>query len=42
LHAGEILGIAGVSGNGQAELLKAITGEQPVCDPDAVQLCGSR
>ncbi len=40
LHAGEILGIAGVSGNGQAELLKAITGEQPVIDPDAVQLCG--
>src|SRR5258706_2151337 len=40
LHAGEILGIAGVSGNGQSELLKAITGEQPVIDPDAVQLCG--
>src|SRR5260221_3577231 len=39
LHAGEILGIAGVSGNGQAELLKAITGKQPVADPDAVQLC---
>ena len=27
LHAGEILGIAGVSGNGQAELLAALSGE---------------
>jgi general nucleoside transport system ATP-binding protein len=40
LHAGEILGIAGVSGNGQAELLAAITGERPVPDPNAVRLCG--
>jgi simple sugar transport system ATP-binding protein len=27
LHAGEILGVAGVSGNGQAELLAALSGE---------------
>ncbi|MEP6701474.1 MAG: ABC transporter ATP-binding protein [Betaproteobacteria bacterium] len=40
LHAGEILGIAGVSGNGQAELLAAITGEQPVSEAGAVRLCG--
>src|SRR6185369_861292 len=40
LHAGEILGIAGVSGNGQAELLAAITGERPVANDGAVRLCG--
>jgi ABC-type uncharacterized transport system ATPase subunit len=27
VHAGEVLGIAGISGNGQAELLAALTGE---------------
>src|SRR5690606_15423989 len=29
VHAGEILGIAGVSGNGQQELLAALSGEDP-------------
>lgn len=29
VHAGEIVGIAGVSGNGQQELLYALSGEQP-------------
>ncbi|MEZ5649268.1 MAG: ABC transporter ATP-binding protein [Burkholderiaceae bacterium] len=29
LHAGEVLGIAGVSGNGQQELLRALSGEAP-------------
>lgn len=29
LHAGEILGIAGVSGNGQSELIAALTGLSP-------------
>lgn len=29
LHAGEILGIAGISGNGQQELLSALSGEDP-------------
>ena len=30
LHAGEILGIAGISGNGQAELMAALSGETPL------------
>jgi simple sugar transport system ATP-binding protein len=30
LHAGEVLGIAGISGNGQAELLSALSGERLV------------
>jgi len=34
VHAGEILGVAGISGNGQQELLKAISGESPL---DAAQ-----
>jgi general nucleoside transport system ATP-binding protein len=29
VHAGEVLGIAGVSGNGQKELMAAISGEDP-------------
>ncbi|MGB6053986.1 MAG: ATP-binding cassette domain-containing protein, partial [Burkholderiaceae bacterium] len=32
LHAGEILGVAGVSGNGQQELLAALSGEDPRAD----------
>ena len=40
LHAGEILGIAGVSGNGQQELLKALSGETPTQDHAAVVLLG--
>ena len=44
VHAGEIVGIAGVSGNGQAELLAALSGERigdrrSVPD-DAVTICG--
>jgi simple sugar transport system ATP-binding protein len=43
VHAGEIFGIAGVSGNGQAELLAALSGEKRCTDePDAVTICGKR
>ena len=40
VHAGEILGIAGISGNGQAELLAALSGETPVAR-DAICLEGA-
>lgn len=40
VHAGEILGIAGVSGNGQAELLAALSGERRGADAHAVTICG--
>ena len=38
---GEIVGIAGVSGNGQIELLAAISGELKCSTPGAIRLCGS-
>ena len=37
VHRGEILGIAGVSGNGQDELLAAVSGERRV-SPDEIRL----
>ena len=40
VRSGEIVGIAGVSGNGQQELLKAISGEEPLHERKAVQMCG--
>jgi simple sugar transport system ATP-binding protein len=40
LRSGEILGIAGVSGNGQQELLYALSGEVPGDDADAIVICG--
>ncbi len=40
VHAGEMVGIAGVSGNGQQELLSAISGETPVRDRKSIVLCG--
>jgi ABC-type uncharacterized transport system ATPase subunit len=41
VHAGEIFGIAGVSGNGQAELLAALSGEKRYPgQADAVTICG--
>lgn len=40
VHAGEILGIAGISGNGQAELLAAMSGENTVAKT-AVELEGT-
>ena len=40
LRAGEILGIAGVAGNGQKELLAALTGERLVARAEAVAIAG--
>ena len=40
LHAGEIVGIAGVSGNGQQELLAALSGEDARAEDGAIQLFG--
>ncbi|MRV73965.1 ATP-binding cassette domain-containing protein [Duganella sp. FT92W] len=40
LRSGEIVGIAGVSGNGQQELLKAISGECLLADASALALLG--
>jgi simple sugar transport system ATP-binding protein len=40
LRSGEIVGIAGISGNGQQELLKAISGELPLARADAIRLNG--
>jgi simple sugar transport system ATP-binding protein len=40
VRSGEIVGIAGVSGNGQQELLRAISGEEPIRDGQTVQVCG--
>ncbi len=39
VHAGEILGIAGVQGNGQTELVKAVTGLRPVME-GSIRLLG--
>ena len=39
VRSGEILGIGGVAGNGQDELLAALSGEA-LAPPDAVKLCG--
>lgn len=45
VHAGEIVGIAGVAGNGQDELLKALNGEQKSSNANSIQIdnqaCGT-
>ena len=41
VHSGEILGIAGISGNGQAELMAALSGETTV-NKSAIWLDGKR
>jgi general nucleoside transport system ATP-binding protein len=40
VHAGEIVGIAGISGNGQKELLAALSGETPVAARSAIRIGG--
>ena len=40
VRAGEVVGIAGVSGNGQRELLYALSGEDTRAEPAAIQVYG--
>jgi simple sugar transport system ATP-binding protein len=40
VRAGEVVGIAGVSGNGQRELMYALSGEDARAAPEAVQVAG--
>ena len=40
LRSGEILGVAGVSGNGQSELLSALSGEDRRATPESIVLNG--
>ncbi len=40
VRAGEIVGVAGVAGNGQRELLRALSGEDPRAPASAIQLAG--
>ena len=40
VREGEIVGVAGVSGNGQQELMAALSGEDPRAAPDAIRLFG--
>jgi ABC-type uncharacterized transport system ATPase subunit len=42
VRGGEIVGIAGVSGNGQAELLTALSGEALGAHTGSIRLCGQR
>ena len=41
VRAGEIVGVAGVSGNGQQALMAALSGEDPRAEPGMVQLFGT-
>ena len=41
VKAGEIVGLAGVSGNGQQELLAALSGEDRRAEPASITLCGT-
>ena len=40
VRAGEVLGIAGVAGNGQGELFDALSGEYPVPNSEAISIRG--
>jgi general nucleoside transport system ATP-binding protein len=42
VRAGEVVGIAGVSGNGQQELLYALSGEDPRAEPASIQVFGHK
>jgi simple sugar transport system ATP-binding protein len=42
VRAGEVVGIAGVSGNGQRELLYALSGEDTRAEPSMVQVAGQQ
>jgi ABC-type uncharacterized transport system ATPase subunit len=42
VHSGEIVGIAGISGNGQRELLLALSGEVRLAEKSAVEIMGIR
>jgi len=42
VRAGEVVGIAGVSGNGQRELLFALSGEDQRAQPDTIQVSGRK
>jgi ABC-type uncharacterized transport system ATPase subunit len=41
VRAGEIVGVAGVSGNGQQELMAALSGEDPRATPGCITLFGT-
>jgi simple sugar transport system ATP-binding protein len=41
VHGGEIVGLAGVSGNGQAELVALLSGERTHDRNDAIRICGT-
>ena len=41
VHGGEIVGIAGISGNGQNELLAALSGERTVSEAEVIVLNGT-
>jgi simple sugar transport system ATP-binding protein len=41
VHSGEIVGIAGVSGNGQQELMYSLSGEEPLAEKFPVQILGT-
>jgi ABC-type uncharacterized transport system ATPase subunit len=41
VHGGEIVGIAGISGNGQRELMAALSGEVLASDPASISLRGA-
>ena len=42
VRAGEIFGVAGVAGNGQNELISAMSGETLAPTPEAITLAGQR